>query len=168
MNNEVNKKVEMHGICGRPAETSKIKDRVIALLNLVPDTTLVACWDIIDQTMLKLQANLINDRCWSPALSLDDKVYLVNETTAKDNNRIDRWRFALHDNVVGIDVILGITGESCITTNEIVAYAEQKLAQCFHSRVRGFDMPVILAISGHDGSGLFEFRYDPCGENAEE
>lgn len=164
----MNKKVEMHGICGRPAETPKIKDKVHALLYSVPDTTLVACWDIIDQTILKLQANLINDRCWSPALSVDDKVYLVNETPAKDNNRIDRWRFALHDNVVSIDVILSITGESCIAVNEIAAYAKLKLAQCFHSRVRGFDMPVILTINGHDGSGLFEFHYDPDNENTEE
>ena len=164
----MNKKVEMHGICGRPAEALKIKDKVLALLNSVPDTTLVACWDIIDQTILKLQANLINERCWSPALSFDDKVYLVNETTAKDNNRIDRWRFALHDNIVSIDVILSITGESCIATNEIAAYAKLKLAQCFHSRIRGFDMPVILAVSGHDGSGLFEFHYDPDDENVGE
>ena len=161
----MNKKVEMHGICGRPAEALKIKDKVLALLNSVPDTTLVACWDIIDQTILKLQASLINERCWSPALSFDDKVYLVNETPAKDNNRVDRWRFALHDNIVSIDVILSITGESCIATNEIAAYAKLKLAQCFHSRVRGFDMPVILAVSGHDGSGLFEFHYDPDDEN---
>lgn len=164
----MNKKVEMHGICGRPAEALKIKDKVLALLNSVPDTTLVACWDIIDRTILKLQANLINERCWSPALSFDDKVYLVNETTDKDNNRIDRWRFALHDNIVSIDVILSITGESCIAINEIAAYAKLKLAQCFHSRVRGFDMPVILTINGHDGSGLFEFHYDPDNENAEE
>nr|DAH94031.1 MAG TPA: hypothetical protein [Caudoviricetes sp.] len=164
----MNKKVEMHGICGRPAETLKIKDKVLALLNSVPDTTLVACWDIIDQTILKLQASLINERCWSPALSFDDKVYLVNETPAKDNNRVDRWRFALHDNIVSIDVILSITGESCIATNEIAAYAKLKLAQCFHSRVRGFDMPVILAVSGHDGSGLFEFHYDPDDENVGE
>ena len=164
----MNKKVEMHGICGRPAEALKIKDKVLTLLNSVPDTTLVACWDIIDQTILKLQASLINERCWSPALSFDDKVYLVNETPAKDNNRVDRWRFALHDNIVSIDVILSITGESCIATNEIAAYAKLKLAQCFHSRVRGFDMPVILAISGHDGSGLFEFHYDPDDENVGE
>lgn len=164
----MNKKVEMHGICGRPAEALKIKDKVLALLNSVPDTTLVACWDIIDQTILKLQASLINERCWSPALSFDDKVYLVNETPAKDNNRVDRWRFALHDNIVSIDVILSITGESCIATNEIAAYAKLKLAQCFHSRVRGFDMPVILAVSGHDGSGLFEFHYDPDDENVGE
>ena len=161
----MNKKVEMHGICGRPAEELKIKDKVLALLSSVPDTTLVACWDIIDRTILKLQANLINERCWSPALSVDDKVYLVNETTDKDNNRIDRWRFALHDNIVSIDVILSITGESCIAINEIAAYAKLKLAQCFHSRVRGFDMPVILTINGHDGSGLFEFHYDPDDEN---
>lgn len=161
----MNKKVEMHGICGRPAEELKIKDKVLALLSSVPDTTLVACWDIIDRTILKLQANLINERCWSPALSVDDKVYLVNETTDKDNNRIDRWRFALHDNIVSIDVILSITGESCIAVNEIAAYAKLKLAQCFHSRVRGFDMPVILTINGHDGSGLFEFHYDPDDEN---
>lgn len=164
----MNKKVEMHGICGRPAEALKIKDKVLTLLNSVPDTTLVACWDIIDQTILKLQASLINERCWSPALSFDDKVYLVNETPAKDNNRVDRWRFALHDNIVSIDVILSITGESCIATNEIAAYAKLKLAQCFHSRVRGFDMPVILAVSGHDGSGLFEFHYDPDDENVGE
>lgn len=164
----MNKKVEMHGICGRPAEALKIKDKVLTLLNSVPDTTLVACWDIIDQTILKLQASLINERCWSPALSFDDKVYLVNETPAKDNNRIDRWRFALHDNIVSIDVILSITGESCIAVNEIAAYAKLKLAQCFHSRVRGFDMPVILAVSGHDGSGLFEFHYDPDDENVGE
>lgn len=164
----MNKKVEMHGICGRPAEALKIKDKVLALLNSVPDTTLVACWDIIDQTILKLQASLINERCWSPALSFDDKVYLVNETPAKDNNRIDRWRFALHDNIISIDVILSITGESCIAVNEIAAYAKLKLAQCFHSRVRGFDMPVILAVSGHDGSGLFEFHYDPDDENVGE
>lgn len=164
----MNKKVEMHGICGRPAEALKIKDKVHALLYSVPDTTLVTCWDIIDQTILKLQANLINDRCWSPALSVDDKVYLVNETTDKDNSRIDRWRFALHDDVVSIDVILSITGESCIAVNEIAAYAKLKLAQCFHSRVRGFDMPVILTINGHDGSGLFEFHYDPDNENTEE
>lgn len=164
----MNKKVEMHGICGRPAEALKIKDKVLDLLNSVPDTTLVACWDIIDQTILKLQASLINERCWSPALSFDDKVYLVNETPAKDNNRVDRWRFALHDNIVSIDVILSITGESCIATNEIAAYAKLKLAQCFHSRVRGFDMPVILAVSGHDGSGLFEFHYDPDDENVGE
>lgn len=164
----MNKKVEMHGICGRPAEALKIKDKVLTLLNSVPDTTLVACWDIIDQTILKLQASLINERCWSPALSFDDKVYLVNETPAKDNNRIDRWRFALHDNIVSIDIILSITGESCIAVNEIAAYAKLKLAQCFHSRVRGFDMPVILAISGHDGSGLFEFHYDPDDENVGE
>ncbi|HHE2596653.1 TPA: hypothetical protein ACO4GF_005050 [Escherichia coli] len=168
MNNEVNKKVEMHGICGRPAETSKIKDRVIALLNLVPDTTLVTCWDIIDTTILRFEANLRNNSCWSPALSADDKVYLVNETPAKDNNRIDRWRFALHDNIVSIDVILSITGESCIAVNEIAAYAKLKLAQCFHTRVRGFDMPVTLTINGHDGSGLFEFHYDPDNENTEE
>lgn len=161
----MNKKVEMHGICGRPAEELKIKDKVLALLSSVPDTTLVACWDIIDRTILKLQANLINERCWSPALSVDDKVYLVNETPAKDNNRIDRWRFALHDNIVSIDVILSITGESCIAVNEIAAYAKLKLAQCFHSRVRGFDMPVILTINRHDGSGLFEFHYDPDDEN---
>lgn len=164
----MNKKVEMHGICGRPAEALKIKDKVLTLLNSVPDTTLVACWDIIDQTILKLQASLINERCWSPALSFDDKVYLVNETSAKDNNRIDRWRFALHDNIISIDVILSITGESCIAVNEIAAYAKLKLAQCFHSRVRGFDMPVILAVSGHDGSGLFEFHYDPDDENVGE
>lgn len=164
----MNKKVEMHGICGRPAEALKIKDKVLALLNSVSDTTLVACWDIIDQTILKLQANLINERCWSPALSADDKVYLVNETTAKDNNHIDRWRFALHNNIVSIDVILSITGESCIAINEIAAYAKLKLAQCFHSRVRGFDMPVILTINGHDGSGLFEFHYDPDDENVGE
>lgn len=164
----MNKKVEMHGICGRSAEALKIKDKVLALLCSVPDTTLVACWDIIDQTVLKLQANLINERCWSPALSVDDKVYLVNETSAKDNTRIDRWRFALHDNIVSIDVILSITGESCIAVNEIAAYAKLKLAQCFHSRVRGFDMPVILTINGHDGSGLFEFHYDPDSENTEE
>lgn len=164
----MNKKVEMHGICGRPAEALKIKDKVLTLLNSVPDTTLVACWDIIDQTILKLHASLINERCWSPALSFDDKVYLVNETPAKDNNRVDRWRFALHDNIVSIDVILSITGESCIATNEIAAYAKLKLAQCFHSRVRGFDMPVILAVSGHDGSGLFEFHYDPDDENVGE
>lgn len=164
----MDKKVEMHGICGRPAETSKIKDRVSALLNLVPNTVLVACWDIIDTTMLRFEANLRNNSCWSPALSVDDKVYLVNETTDKDNNRIDRWRFALHDNVVSIDVILSITGESCIAVNEIAAYAKLKLAQCFHSRVRGFDMPVILTISGYDGSGLFEFHYDPDNENTEE
>lgn len=164
----MNKKVEMHGICGRPAEALKIKDKVLTLLNSVPDTTLVACWDIIDQTILKLQASLINERCWSPALSFDDKVYLVNETPAKDNNRIDRWRFALHDNIISIDVILSITGESCIAVNEIAAYAKLKLAQCFHSRVRGFDMPVILAVSRHDGSGLFEFHYDPDDENVGE
>ncbi|MBD6168843.1 hypothetical protein FMC13_00490 [Salmonella enterica subsp. enterica serovar Enteritidis] len=164
----MNKKVEMHGICGRPAEALKIKDKVHALLYSVPDTTLVACWDIIDQTILKLQANLINERCWSPALSVDDKVYLVNETPAKDNTRIDRWRFALHDNIISIDVILSITGESCIAVNEIAAYAKLKLAQCFHSRARGFDMPVILTINGHDGSGLFEFHYDPDSENTEE
>ena len=168
MNNEVNKKVEMHGICGRPAETSKIKDRVIALLNLVPDTTLVTCWDIIDTTILRFEANLRNNSCWSPALSADDKVYLVNETPAKDNNRIDRWRFALHDNIVSIDVILSITGESCIAVNEIAAYAKLKLAQCFHTRVRGFDMPVTLTINGHDGSGLFESHYDPDNENTAE
>lgn len=168
MNNEVNKKVEMYGICGRPAETSKIKDRVIALLNLVPDTTLVTCWDIIDTTILRFEANLRNNSCWSPALSADDKVYLVNETPAKDNNRIDRWRFALHDNIVSIDVILSITGESCIAVNEIAAYAKLKLAQCFHTRVRGFDMPVTLTINGHDGSELFEFHYDPDNENTEE
>lgn len=164
----MDKKVEMRGICGRPAETSKIKDRVSALLNLVPNTVLVACWDIIDTTMLRFEANLRNNSCWRPALSVDDKIYLVNETPAKDNNRIDRWRFALHDNIVSIDVILSITGESCIATNEIAAYAKLKLAQCFHSRVRGFDMPVILTINGHDGSGLFEFHYDPDNENTEE
>ncbi|EDC0598007.1 hypothetical protein BGN33_05400 [Salmonella enterica subsp. enterica serovar Enteritidis] len=164
----MDKKVEMRGICGRPAEALKIKDRVSALLNLVPNTVLVACWDIIDTTMLRFEANLRNNSCWSPALSVDDKVYLVNETTDKDNNRIDRWRFALHDNVVSIDVILSITGESCIAVNEIAAYAKLKLAQCFHSRVRGFDMPVILTINGHDGSGLFEFHYDPDNENTEE
>lgn len=164
----MDKKVEMHGICGRPAEALKIKDRVSALLNLVPNTVLVACWDIIDTTMLRFEANLRNNSCWRPALSVDDKIYLVNETPAKDNNRIDRWRFALHDNVVSIDVILSITGESCIATNEIAAYAKLKLAQCFHSRVRGFDMPVILTINGHDGSGLFEFHYDPDNENTEE
>lgn len=164
----MDKKVEMHGICGRPAEALKIKDRVSALLNLVPNTVLVACWDIIDTTMLRFEANLRNNSCWRPALSVDDKVYLVNETAAKDNNRIDRWRFALHDNVVSIDVILSITGESCIAVNEISAYAKLKLAQCFHSRVRGFDMPVILTINGHDGSGLFEFHYDPDNENTEE
>ncbi|ECA2613858.1 hypothetical protein EJO52_24065, partial [Salmonella enterica subsp. enterica serovar Enteritidis] len=150
----MDKKVEMHGICGRPAEALKIKDRVSALLNLVPNTVLVACWDIIDTTMLRFEANLRNNSCWRPALSVDDKIYLVNETPAKDNNRIDRWRFALHDNIVSIDVILSITGESCIAVNEIAAYAKLKLAQCFHSRVRGFDMPVILTINGHDGSGL--------------
>lgn len=164
----MNKKVEMHGICGRPAEASKIKDKVLTLLNSVPDTTLVVCWDIIDQTLLRLQAILINDRCWSPALSFDDKVYLVNESFAEDNNRIDRWRFALHDNIVSIDVILSITGESCIAINEIAAYAKLKLAQRFHSRVRGFDMPVILTINGHDGSGLFEFHYDPDDDNTGE
>ncbi|EEL9315714.1 hypothetical protein DAT63_22940 [Salmonella enterica subsp. enterica serovar Enteritidis] len=164
----MDKKVEMHGICGRPAEALKIKDRVSALLNLVPNTVLVACWDIIDTTMLRFEANLRNNSCWRPALSVDDKVYLVNETTDKDNNRIDRWRFALHDNVVSIDVILSITGESCIAVDEIAAYAKLKLAQCFHSRVRGFDMPVILTINGHDGSGLFEFHYDPDNENTEE
>lgn len=161
----MDKKVEMHGICGRPAEALKIKDRVSALLNLVPNTVLVACWDIIDTTMLRFEANLRNNSCWRPALSVDDKIYLVNETPAKDNNRIDRWRFALHDNIVSIDVILSITGESCIAIDEIAAYAKLKLAQCFHSRVRGFDMPVILTISGHDGSGLFEFHYDPDDEN---
>lgn len=36
------------------------------------------------------------------------------------------------------------------------------------SRVRGFDMPVTLTINGHDGSGLFEFHYDPDNENTEE
>lgn len=164
----MDKKVEMHGICGRPAEALKIKDRVSALLNLVPNTVLVACWDIIDTTMLRFEANLRNNSCWRPALSVDDKVYLVNETTDKDNNRIDRWRFALHDNVVSIDVILSITGESCIAVDEIAAYAKLKLAQCFHSRVRGFDMPVILTINGHDGSGLFEFHYHPENENTEE
>ena len=164
----MDKKVEMHGICGRPAETSKIKDRVSALLNLVPNTVLVACWDIIDTTMLRFEANLRNNSCWRPALSVDDKIYLVNETTDKDNNRIDRWRFALHDNIISIDVILSITGESCIAVNEIAAYAKLKLAPCFHSRVRGFDMPVTLTISGHDGSGLFEFHYDPDNENTEE
>lgn len=164
----MDKKVEMHGICGRPAETSKIKDRVSALLNLVPNTVLVACWDIIDTTMLRFEANLRNNSCWRPALSVDDKIYLVNETTDKDNNRIDRWRFALHDNIISIDVILSITGESCIAVNEIAAYAKLKLALCFHSRVRGFDMPVTLTISGHDGSGLFEFHYDPDNENTEE
>lgn len=157
----MDKKVEMHGICGRPAETPKIKDRVSALLNLVPNTVLVACWDIIDTTMLRFEANLRNNSCWRPALSVDDKIYLVNETPAKDNNRIDRWRFALHDNIVSIDVILSITGESCIAVNEVAAYAKLKLAQCFHSRVRGFDMPIMLTIAGHDGSELFEFRYDP-------
>ncbi len=164
----MDKKVEMHGICGRPAEALKIKDRVSALLNLVPNTVLVACWDIIDTTMLRFEANLRNNSCWRPALSVDDKIYLVNETPAKDNNRIDRWRFALHDNIVSIDVILSITGESCIAIDEIAAYAKLKLAQCFHSRVRGFDMPVILTISGHDGSGLFEFHYDPDDENTGE
>lgn len=164
----MDKKVEMHGICGRPAEALKIKDMVSALLNLVPNTVLVACWDIIDTTMLRFEANLRNNSCWRPALSVDDKVYLVNETTDKDNNRIDRWRFALHDNIVSIDVILSITGESCIAVNEVAAYAKLKLAQCFHSRVRGFDMPVILTINGHDGSGLFEFHYDPDNENTEE
>lgn len=163
----MNKKVEMHGICGRPAETPKIKDKVHALLNSVPDVTLVTCWDIIDQTILKLQANLINERCWSPALSADDKVYLVNETPAKDNNRIDRWRFALHDNIISIDITLSVTG-GVEATDEIVDYAERKLAQCFHKRVRGFDMPVTLTINGHDGSGLFEFHYDPGNENTEE
>lgn len=164
----MDKKVEMHGICGRPAEALKIKDRVSALLNLVPNTVLVACWDIIDTTMLRFEANLRNNSCWRPALSVDDKIYLVNETPAKDNNRIDRWRFALHDNIVSIDVILSITGESCIAIDEIAAYAKLKLAQCFHSRVRGFDMPVILTISGHDGSGLFESHYDPDDENTGE
>lgn len=167
MNNEVNKKVEMHGICGRPTETSKIKDRVIALLNLVPDTTLVTCWDIIDTTILRFEANLRNNSCWSPALSADDKIYLVNETLAKDNNRIDRWRFALHDNIISIDIILSLTG-GVEATDEIADYAERKLAECFHTRVRGFDMPVILTINGHDGSGLFEFHYDPDNENIEE
>lgn len=156
----MNKKVEMHGICGRPAEALKIKDKVLALLNSVPDVTLVTCWDIIDQTILKLQAKLINERCWSPALSVDDKVYLVNETPAKDNNRIDRWRFALHDNIISIDITLSVTG-GVEATDEIVDYAERKLAECFHKRVRGFDMPVILTINGHDGSGLFEFHYHP-------
>ncbi len=164
----MDKKVEMHGICGRPAEALKIKDRVSALLNLVPNTVLVACWDIIDTTMLRFEANLRNNSCWRPALTVDDKIYLVNETPAKDNNRIDRWRFALHDNIVSIDVILSITGESCIAIDEIAAYAKLKLAQCFHSRVRGFDMPVILTISEHDGSGLFEFHYDPDDENTGE
>ncbi|EKA3415167.1 hypothetical protein OK590_003149 [Shigella flexneri] len=167
MNNEVNKKVEMHGICGRPAETPKIKDRVSALLNLVPNTVLVACWDIIDTTMLRFEANLRNNSCWRPALSVDDKIYLVNETPAKDNNRIDRWRFALHDNIVSIDIILSVTG-GVEATDEIVEYAERKLAKCFHMRVRGFDMPVTLTINGHDGSGLFEFHYDPDNENTEE
>lgn len=164
----MNKKVDAHGICGRPAEALKIKDRVLTLLNIVPNTTLVACWDIIDRTMLKLQANLTRQYCWSPALSVDDKVYLVNETSAKNNNRIDRWRFALHDNIVSIDVILSITGESCVAINGTAAYTKPKLAQCFHSRVRGFDMPVILTINRHDGSGLFEFHYDPDDENVGE
>lgn len=163
----MNKKVEMRGICGRPAEALKIKDKVLALLNSVPDVTLVTCWDIIDQTILKLQAKLINERCWSPALSADDKVYLVNETPAKDNNRIDRWRFALHDNIISIDITLSVTG-GVEATDEIVDYAERKLAECFHKRVRGFDMPVTLTISGHDGSGLFEFHYHPDNENTEE
>ncbi|ENP0524900.1 hypothetical protein ACCH40_002380 [Salmonella enterica] len=158
----MNKKVDAHGICGRPqGEALKIKDRVRNLLNLVSDMTLVACWDIIDQTMARFQTCLRNNQCWSPAVSFDEKVYLVNESLAADNPRIDRWRFALHDDLVSIDVILSISGESRIATNEIAAYAKIKLAQCFHSRARGFDMPIMLTIAGHDGSELFEFRYDP-------
>ncbi|EBX6516155.1 hypothetical protein DST30_22980 [Salmonella enterica subsp. enterica serovar Panama] len=162
MSNEVNKKVDAHGICGRPqGEALKIKDRVRNLLNLVSDMTLVACWDIIDQTMARFQTCLRNNQCWSPAVSFDEKVYLVNESLAADNPRIDRWRFALHDDLVSIDITLSISGESCIATNEIAAYAKLKLAKCFHSRARGFDMPIMLTIAGHDGSELFEFRYDP-------
>lgn len=162
MSNEVNKKVDAHGICGRPqGEALKIKDRVRDLLNLVSDMTLVTCWDIIDQTMARFQTCLRNNQCWSPAVSFDEKVYLVNESLAVNNHRIDRWRFALHDNLVSIDITLSISGESCIATNEIAAYAKLKLAKCFHSRARGFDMPIMLTIAGHDGSELFEFRYDP-------
>lgn len=162
MNNKVNKKVDAHGICGRPqGEALKIKDRVHNLLDLVSDVTLVACWDIVDLTISRLQICLLNEQCWSPAVSFDEKVYLVNESLAADNPRIDRWRFALHDDLVSIDVILSISGESRIATNEIAAYAKIKLAQCFHSRARGFDMPIMLTIAGHDGSELFEFRYDP-------
>lgn len=162
MSNEVNKKVDAHGICGRPqGEALKIKDRVRNLLNLVSDMTLVACWDIIDQTMARFQTCLRNNQCWSPAVSFDEKVYLVNESLAADNPRIDRWRFALHDDLVSIDITLSISGESCIATNEIAAYAKLKLAKCFHSRARGFDMSIMLTIAGHDGSELFEFRYDP-------
>lgn len=168
MNNEVNKKVEMHGICGRPTENLKIKDRVLTLINLVPNTTLVACWNIIDQTLLKFQANLINDRCWSPALSFDDKIYLVNESVAEDERYIDRWRFALHDNVVSIDIILSIAGETSIANNEVITYAEPRLAKCFHMRARGFDIPVTLTVNKHDGTGLFEFHYDPDNESMEE
>lgn len=158
----MNKKVDAHGICGRPqGEALKIKDRVRNLLNLVSDMTLVACWDIIDQTMARFQTCLRNNQCWSPAVSFDEKVYLVNESLAADNPRIDRWRFALHDDLVSIDITLSISGESCIATNEIAAYAKLKLAKCFHSRARGFDMPIMLTIAGHDGSELFEFRYDP-------
>lgn len=158
----MNKKVDAHGICGRPqGEALKIKDRVRDLLNLVSDMTLVTCWDIIDQTMARFQTCLRNNQCWSPAVSFDEKVYLVNESLAVNNHRIDRWRFALHDNLVSIDITLSISGESCIATNEIVAYAKLKLAKCFHSHARGFDMPIMLTVAGHDGSELFEFRYDP-------
>ena len=158
----MNKKVDAHGICGRPqGEALKIKVRVHELLDLVSDMTLVVCWDIIDQTISRLQTCLLNEQCWGPAVSFDEKVYLVNESLAVNNHRIDRWRFALHDNLVSIDITLSISGESCIATNEIVAYAKLKLAKCFHSRARGFDMPIMLTIAGHDGSELFEFRYDP-------
>lgn len=157
----MNNKIDAHGICGRSVKALKIKDRVHELLDLVSDMTLVACWDIIDQTIARFQTCLRNNQYWGPALSFDDKVYLVNESLAADNPRIDRWRFALHDNLVSIDVILSISGESCIATNEIAPHAKLKLAKCFHSRAQGFDMPIMLTVAGHDGSELFEFRYDP-------
>lgn len=143
----MNKKVEMHGICGRPAEALKIKDKVHALLYSVPDTTLVTCWDIIDQTILKLQANLINDRCWSPALSVDDKVYLVNETTDKDNNRI----------AATAQLPFSVNG---LAAKQLLMYtANEIFGKCIKSH--GISFPLAIDYELSDGCNLVTLEYEP-------
>lgn len=170
MDNEVNMKVEMHGICGRPMKALPVKSQVHKRINDTLCSISSICLNIIDRTIHEFLTKLNTDQIWYPVCD-DTKTshYVVADVPVSDISYIDRLHLALHENLVCIDVILSVRGESRIAIDGLAAvYVEDQMRRSFLLRINEFDIPVTLTVNKYDSSELFEFHYDPDNENTEE